>query len=192
MNIKAVNKCREQFSQLKKKDYLINPMSEVDLDIVKELREICKKLGEDAVCSILDDYKYLKDEQIHERLLERNMELTQEELNDIEGGDSPKKEKDIEYNRDFIRLNDQHFEVRYIFHWDKTKHWDETKLDYDFGIVLNKVPDSVTKIPIYGNTYIYFKNQKDRDDAYNEYTRMMEDRGDIDIKRVNWEDIKDE
>ena len=94
MNLKAINKSNELFEGLMDKEYLINPISKVDSNIIRELRELLKKLGCSGVTAILDDFKYLKDQEIEEALLDYNTNFKEKE---DRGGDRNEdiQEKDV-------------------------------------------------------------------------------------------------
>ena len=66
----------ERFSKLKKSEYLINPLSEIDAEIIGELSEILKKFNANETVAILKQYKELKDSEIRDMLLQLNMDLS--------------------------------------------------------------------------------------------------------------------
>lgn len=168
--LKSANK---RFEKIKERDYTIAPISLIDCEIIVELYELLKKFGARDVTQILKNYKYLKDEEIRDQLLQANMDLTKElsESENIEEENNPKKKLK------FIVLKNEAIRANYIFGF-KT----EIKYDQDDNflgrLILNPVDIDATTKPLYGN-HVIAVNDEDKFDNLVESLKTQLSRCDI-------------
>lgn len=150
------------------KDRLINPISEVDFNIIKEIREIFKKLKYNEIVAVLDGYKYYKDEEIYEKLLEWNTNYRPSSLkqNDI-------KDKRSGKGSVYVRINDWRFDINDIFSYDKYDTYISEENTFMYGIYLNETPLEAKQIPLYANKCVFFYSEEERDNVYDMFDTYL-------------------
>jgi len=184
----AVKRYRDKIPE----ENLISPISEGDAKVIKEIIEIFKKLNQDAVVQILKNWKYHKDSEVEESLLEVNTNIVrgvdkkgkedepiseeefQERLQFIEDKIRRKIEEEIR-KRPFIRFRDKDFNAWSIFSVDTG--YDIQEGSERFYICINKVDESVSKIPMYANTYFWFDREETRDLEVKKLRSLLESSG---------------
>ena len=155
---KFLKSAAERFSQLtKSKSYLINPLSEIDCEIIDEIKVILSKYEASEVIEILRNYKEYKDEEIRDDLLQWNIDHpsidSKSTYND--------EQSDTKSRKNFIRIQDDYINVNFIFGFRLIDHFVENEESYH--IMLNPTPDDVTKIPLYSNHCIEFSDFESRE-----------------------------
>lgn len=177
----AIERYKKLLPKDKKEGYLINPISEVDCEIIVELQELLKKHGNDEALSILREYKgQVKDSEIRDQLIQCNINTRDfsldeaydeigEEFDDEDEDDIKKLRKKIKElleiinnnKRKFVIIQGQRFVTNLIFSYKKD---DFSSIDKElYRLVINPVRDDLTKIPIYANTEFYFEDEEDCD-----------------------------
>lgn len=135
----------------RRNSYLISPICEEDASIIWELITALSRI-EDAtdIKVILEDWKYLKDSDIYESLLQWNL-------------DHPEGIEDNEENKDgrkFIQFEDELIELSLIKTVTKFNHYSYRKNEMDYRIVLNKdFPES----SFLNNCYFSYPTLDERD-----------------------------
>jgi len=182
---KFLNSASERFDKLKGRDFLINPISKADCEIVIELGQILKKVGLTEILQILDSYKELKDEEIRDRLLQWNIDnptwgikkLANKLANQIVGDEEDEETK--LFSPVYFKIKEFMFH-QYDFRGLKTfEKFDEAKADYVYGIILNPVPDSMPlkSVPPYANERVEFNTEEDRNVVLKGLSDFLKGRG---------------
>ena len=174
-----LKKAVETFDQIKGRDYLINPISELDAEIIIELTEIFKKLGKTDLVSILDTYKYKKDEEIRDDLLQWNID---------NGKLQDQKEQQSAIEEVFsipslwINIQDFNLNLADIFNYQKIEEWDDDYVRPVFGIIVNEIPENVTRnIPLYANRKFLFEYERERDEYYDLLDKYIKEKRNIEF-----------
>lgn len=156
-----------------KESFLINPLSEVDCEIIIELKELLIKAGNNQAINILKEYKgQVKDTEIRDQLIQCNIDTKNKELEDFIDFDDEefdikelKKrlivlQKELEDNkREFIVIDEDRIFAYLIFGYEKI---DKSTFDYEeFQLVLNPTRIDATKIPLYANKTFTFYNEEE-------------------------------
>ena len=137
--------------------YLINPISEVDCEIIIELSQLLKKAGFNKALAILKEYKgTVKDVEIRDQLLQCNIDTKPQKLSreaeefieDLTEG------KERNRDRKFIVIDEHRFSSDLIYGY---KIEDKTEGDSEqYDIVLNPCKDDATRLPLYANEAFTF------------------------------------
>lgn len=179
----------KRFTEIKKSDYLINPMSEIDCEIVVELSELFKKYGAVDVVEILKQYKCLKDEEIRDQLLQANMDFSLKEIEMGDKEDEKKKKKGLfkqlmelfDLFRNFLIIDEERIDTKFIFGYKKDFHIDEDFEEY--YIILNPLnTEGMKSLPFYTNHKFTFYNEQERDDMVDIIDNLLKDK---DVKFIN-------
>jgi hypothetical protein len=163
-----------------KEEYLINPVSEVDAEIIIEIIEAFKKLGRTDISSILDGWKYHKDKVIQEYMMQWNID------NPLQADDQENSDKnqhipsifDIK-PRPVIKIRDEMIDIGYVHHYNKIEEWVEKERMGMYGIILNETPSEAKRVPIYANKKIFFYNVEERDEVYDKVNTAYLEQDDI-------------
>jgi hypothetical protein len=159
---KFLKSASDRFEKIKEKDYLINPMSEVDCEIIVELGQILNKAGLKDVCDILKSYKENKDEDTRDDLLQWNIDNPTIKTGIGSLVDSVAKEMAEETKKKcpFLKIGEIRMKVYDLLGF---KLFEELKEDnYIYGIIINPVPEHTKQIPIYANEKIEWYSEEDR------------------------------
>lgn len=158
------------FNKLKDKDYLIHPISEVDCEIVIELSEIVKKLGLKDVVQILKNYKYQKDTEIRDQLLQVNMDMTSENYDKKEGDEKEKKSP----KRQILVIGDSMLMAKFIYGFRIEEDYDNNDR-FTGKIVVNPTKADITNPPIYANYEIVSHDEDDFEELKMDFeTKLIE------------------
>jgi hypothetical protein len=157
-----------------KESFLINPLSEVDCEIIIELKELLIKAGNNQAINILKEYKgQVKDTEIRDQLIQCNIDTKNKELEffDEYGDDEEVDVKELkkrikalqkaleDNKREFIVIQEDRIFAYLIFGYEKI---DKSTFDYEeFQLVLNPTRIDATKIPLYANkTFTFYDKEK--------------------------------
>lgn len=177
----AIERYKKLLPKNKQEGYLINPMSEVDCEIIVELQELLKKSGNNEAHSIMKEYKgQVKDSEIRDQLIQCNINTRDNDLfeaydnieEDFEDGEDniktlKKKVKELlevikNNKRKFLIIKSYRFVTNLIFSYKKD---DLSSIDKElYRLIINPVREDLTKIPIYANTEFYFDNEEECDE----------------------------
>jgi hypothetical protein len=116
----------------KRKKYLISPLCQEDAEIIWELIIALKRVGSDKadeIKSILEEWKYLKDVEIKNLLLQWNIDHP-------EGVSEDKKAEDE--GRKFVRFEDELIELNLIKSISKEDSYNFFSKKHEFKVVINK------------------------------------------------------
>jgi len=178
----AVRRYKEKFDT----ESLISPISEGDAKIIKEIIELFKKLKQDAVVQILKNWKFHKDLEVEEALLGVNTDLVresveskenlsdeefQERIKFIEEQIRNKLEEEIQ-KRPFINFRGKDFNVWNV--WSVDMGSDIQDSVEKFYICINKVDETVQKVPVLANTYFWFYDEEVRDKELKTLKNLLE------------------
>lgn len=160
----------ERFKKSKgKESYLINPISSIDAEIIIEIVEICKKLDRNDLSIILDGWKYNKDEQIRDDLLQWNIDNNMHVSDaSLEGEDKVPSVFDIQPKL-IMKIYDEVIDLTYIFHYNKIEEWIEDIGRFEYGIIFNEVGSDITRLPYFANKKIFFSDIEERDVYYDRF-----------------------
>ena len=180
-----------RFEKLKEKDYVISPISTVDSEIIVEIIELFNKCGRREVSTILKQYKYLKDEEIRDQLMQCNLDITAKNYEDNGDGEISElldtidelkgkldeRTKYIELGRDNIKAN-------LIFGFKTEEHL--TGEEVFLGkLILNPVDRGATKIPLYANHTIDCYNEEKFENLVESFKEQMKSAGVEFVKEEN-------
>lgn len=178
----AVRRYKEKFDT----ESLISPISEGDAKIIKEIIELFKKLKQDAVVQILKNWKFHKDLEVEEALLGVNTDLVresveskenlsdeefQERIKFIEEQIRNKLEEEIQ-KRPFINFRGKDFNVWNV--WSVDMGSDIQDSVEKFYICINKIDETVQKVPVLANTYFWFYDEEVRDKELKALKNLLE------------------
>lgn len=178
----AVRRYKEKFGS----ESLISPISEGDAKIIKEIIELFKKLKQDAVVQILKNWKFHKDLEVEEALLGVNTNLVresveskenlsdeefQERIKFIEEQIRNKLEEEIQ-KRPFINFRGKDFNVWNV--WSVDMGSDIQDSVEKFYICINKIDETVQKVPVLANTYFWFYDEEVRDKELKALKNLLE------------------
>lgn len=162
MSSKEIKAANERFEKLKgSNDFLINPISKIDSEIIIELTQILNKSGRDDVTEILKKYKFEKDETILDSLMQWNIDNPiGSEQN--EEGDLPKKE--LAFLPPLIHIGDIVMKSFQLTCYRLIDELDENSGDYYYGIILNPIPDGypIKSVPYFANEKVFFESEEKR------------------------------
>lgn len=115
----------------------INPISEIDAQIISQVMIVLDKYDNKVLKAILDNYKYLKDNDIHDLIEEWN-ENNPIIANTEEDG------SDNQFKRKFIDFESGTLEVWLVKSADKDDYYNFNKTRMEYRIVINKgFPENV-------------------------------------------------
>lgn len=115
----------------RRKKQLITPISELDAEIIWELIIILGKLEIYDIKSIVEHWKYLKDESIRDLLLEWNTDHP-------EGVESDDEKIAKKSRRKFIEFENSMIEVAPIKSLDRDDNYNYATNEMDYRIIINK------------------------------------------------------
>lgn len=116
-----------------KEEFKIHPISKVDAEIVWELMIALGKLGINDLKDILDNYKYWKDSEVRDLLLQWNIDHP-EGLMEEETTEESKKKK----IRKFMKFDENLADVWIIKTVDIQDRYNHVKNEMEYNIILNK------------------------------------------------------
>ncbi len=146
----------------RKKKRLIAPISEDDANIVWEIIIALGKIDDaETLKNILDDYKYMKDRDIYESLLQWNIEHP-EGFKETEGDEDKK-------GRKFIEFDDELVELALIKAVTRFNHYNFSKSLMEYRIILNKdFPESTMN-----NIYFSYATDELRDKKLKQLKKIL-------------------
>ena len=172
---KYLKAASERYKEGFKKQALINPMSEVDGEIITEITELLKKAGLKEAVAILGEYKFTKDTEIRDSLLELNTNYKQKLASKIvseiieDEEDFDDRELLLSFN-DFRNLNNKKY---LVLGFSKITIVDnETGTEYP-SIVLNECDELASKKPMYANHILSYGDIEERDEDFEMVASMF-------------------
>ena len=143
---KFLKSASERFDKIKGRDFLINPISEVDCEIIIELGQILFKAGLTDVTAVLKTYKELKDLDVRDALMQWNIDNPSlKKVTVIKQAEKDKQTEEIE-NQDLP----VYFQLQNILIHEQTlrgiklyERFDESREDYVYGIIINPMPEEI-------------------------------------------------
>ena len=155
---KYLKSASERFEKIRGKEHLINPISEIDCEIVIELGQILMKAGLKDVCEILKNYKYSKDKEVRDNLLQWNIDHPIlksgiANLVDKVAQDIVDEDKDAKKKCPFLKIGDLRLKVYDLLGFELYERMEEGSdfALYKYGILINPTPDHAKQIPAYSN-----------------------------------------
>lgn len=155
---KQLKSAVSRFDEIKKNDYLISPISQLDAEIFIELTQIISKFGGDNIVQILKEYKFKKDEEIRDDLLQWNIDNPNFKKDENIKSQEPQKKI-----WPFLRIQDRVIRAWDIGAWNEEEEIDENG-NFKFYIILNPLPEGydLKKVPKYSNERITFDSFENR------------------------------
>ena len=157
------------------KEFLINPISNVDAEVIVELSELLKKAGLSQVSAILKEYKFKKDVEIRDLLLDFNTNF-KERIHPIaklanKVATSPDSEiledEETEPEQRFIGFNDLRYttikKTLILGYRLLTLIDQDTDVEYS-SIIINECDVLATKKPMYDNLILSYEDEETRDE----------------------------
>jgi hypothetical protein len=147
----------------------------MDGEIITELYELFKKADQKEVVEVLKQYKFLKDEEIRDQLMECNLNFKKSEVDVDENGKQPpsmqklldtiKKLKDLLAKKtEFIVLNGERIAAYTLYGYRSEREYD-TDVVFKGRLILNPCDIIATKVPLYANHTFEFFDEKELDDT---------------------------
>lgn len=192
---KYLKSASENFEKIKPKDYLISPISSTDGEIITEIIELFKKCNQTGVVEILKQYKFLKDEEIREQLLECNTNFNRKELDksikeyqdllDDEEGDPfiENLKKIADSKIEFVIINEERIQASVIFGYRISTRYDLND-NFEGYLTLNPCDKNATKVPLYANHTFTFYDEEELNETIELLDKQLEK---ANIKFVNKE-----
>ena len=167
----------DRFNKIKEKEYLINPISEVDCEIFVELGQILKKAGLTAVLEIMKSYKELKDEEVRDQLLQFNIDYKGNGLNTLKNAvqEAVESVQDEFKYTPIIIIGDIQLKLNYIHGLQIGSRLDIGTGEYIWWIKINPVPDDVKSVPYFANHVIEFYDEENRNEVLNKLRAAFEE-----------------
>jgi hypothetical protein len=162
----------ERYLAFKQKEFKINPISSVDAEIIVELSEIIKKLDKPNIKSILDQWKYLSDEEVRDMLMQANLDLAAcksdgDLENPLKNTFKPRKIK-------FLRFMGKRLVVDFIIMISTKEGLNITTRNYEYKIIINEDVAVGAKMGALENIEFIFFNEESRDIALVELDTLLE------------------
>lgn len=150
----AVTRYKEMLYNSDSKASLINPISEVDANVIEALTAIFQKVGLKQVFEILKNFKGVKDIDILDSLKE--VMSSKIEVEPPENRRSPT----------FFIINSERIFYSNIFGYEPCERdandSQSEEVNKVYGIRLNPTPESVKRVPLYANHVIELSSLEDR------------------------------
>ncbi len=173
----------KRFNDKFKKEFLINPISSIDAEILTEIKQVIKKAGLNEVNAILDEYKFKKDEEIRDDLLQWNIDNPKigKSVGELVDGVIKEFSEDFEEKSIFppiLTIGSINVRVNDIINWRKFEELGEDD-EYIFGILINEIPENadVKNVPIYCNERIVFYSEEERNNVIENLIQFMRSNG---------------
>ncbi len=181
----------KKYTKLSDKEVLIHPISEIDGEIITEIYEILKKTGINNVADILKEYKYLKDEEIRDKLLQVNIDNATSlttlspdiDFTALEGMVIEGVQKYIEESKVlFIDFESKILKIKFL---NSAEAYDSSyfnqntgNTEYRYQIIVNK-ETSESSTTFYSNLTFSYDLEEDRDNKLLEFKQLLIDSGDV-------------
>ena len=156
----------KRYSQKFKEEFLINPISTLDAEIITELEEILKKGKLLGAAEIMKRYKYDKDSDIRDELLQLNMELSSKVAEKATKDAGLEEEPEEKKREPFFLFNDyMGFTIKRNLILGFRAIWFDTKEEGEvYSILLNETPDGTKNLPMYSNFVLSYEDEESRDE----------------------------
>lgn len=145
------NHLKEAVLAYKLKESDIAPISQMDAEIIYELRIICGKIKQDELKQIIDEWKHIPDDEVLNFLLQWNL-------------DHPEIiEKEAPKDKDFILLSELSLDIKFLCSVGKKERFDYQKGKNFYSIVINEFVSEHTP---YYNLEVKYENKAERDKEF--------------------------
>lgn len=163
----------ERYQAFKPKEFKINPISTVDAEIIVEISEILKKLGKPNIKSIVDQWKYLSDEDIRDSLMEVNIELGR---HDEEEDLSNTLKKMFEQRKTkFLRFMGRRLQLDFVTMISTKEGLNITTRNYEYKIIINEdIAVGAKNMGALKDIEFIFQTEEERDIALAELDALLE------------------
>ena len=166
----AIERYKDLLPSNKKGGYLINPISEVDAEIINEIKVILDKLGVCEVSEILKNYKEFKDLDIYESLLQWNIDNPK-----LKFSNNSQDQESSTIGVAYIKIKNI---VMFQYEFRCYELFEEIEDDdVKYKMILNPTPPEASKVPIFANYIVTFDDEDDRSDTINRLILFLEERG---------------
>lgn len=164
---------------------LISPISKYDAEVMVEIIELFKKCGKNGIVEVLNSYKFRKDSEVVEMLMECNLNFGEPKESD-ELEELVTLDKKIIRSRDFVKIQDERIWIKMINSWGREERYCERKKDVVYSIVLNRVEKDlqVSKLPVYSNHKFDYDCIDKRDDEFSRLDAALLSSGLVNIFEV--------
>ncbi len=170
----------ESFEKLKVGKKLINPISGIDAEIVFETINYLKKINQFQLWTILESWKYLKDEEIRDQLLQLNIDTVQkptfkDKLGElVDSVDEVIEEK--KWKKPFVKLKNRTIELERVSDIKSYNEWNTISSKEKYFILINEA-EKCTGLCV--NILVEYDKIKERDKDFKLIHEWMEQSGDI-------------
>ena len=127
---------------------LIHPISEMDALIITEIISLLKDSGLQGTATLLNQYKYLKDEEIYNKLLDIHaQELidADEDVDDVKAKGKRRGSLDLLFVRNWIYFKDYRIDVGHVYCYEKHDEYKVASGKMIYQIILNPL-DQTTAV----------------------------------------------
>jgi hypothetical protein len=151
---------------------LIHPLSRADAEIITELISFLKDIEQHEMVAVLNQYKFLKDEEIYHRLLDIHTKLIIErddETDDDEGGLKPKSKKPAKdilaamFSRPWIYFKDYRLDLGTVRCYEKYDDYKVGEGVIDYQIIINRLPETTAARNVWSHKVISYDDLERRD-----------------------------
>ena len=163
----------ERYLAFKQKEFKINPISSVDAEIIVELSEIIKKLDKPNIKSIIDQWKYLSDEEVRDMLMQANLDLAACKSD----GDSenPLKKMFEPLKTKFLRFMGRRLQIDFITIISTKEGYNISTRNYEYKIIINEdVAVGAKNMGALKDIEFIFFDEESRDIALIELDTLLE------------------
>lgn len=176
----AIERYKKLLSDHKNDGFLINPISEIDLEIIRELCIIIGKLGSSEVVQIMKSYKEYKDEEIRDTLLQWNIDYHKKKTKVSADEEQPVDSE--EPLPAYLKIQGLIFHIYDFVGMEEIEYYDEEQETMVYQLRINPTPEDAKKVPIYANRIVTFDSEQDRQDLINSLESLFLELGRIIVK----------
>lgn len=152
------------------KGYLIHPISAIDAQIIVEIVELFKKLNFVAAVDIMKSYKYRKDEEVLDLLMDLNSKVGKPKS----GTEVESQEAGGPLFTRYLKTCGRRIDLYLVISYDSLDVPVQNESLIKYCIQLNPTPENAKSIPFYANNLLVYDNQEERDQVIEALDKYME------------------
>jgi hypothetical protein len=152
---------------------LIHPICAEDARIISKLIEITKELGLKELITILNQYKFLKDTEIYNALLDfhTKVALDKEASSEEEGSKVPSKKRSggglgFLFTRNWIYFKDFRIDLFHIECYEKRDEYKVATTSMIYQIIINPLTETTAPRNVTTNKIISYTDMEQRDQDF--------------------------
>ena len=145
---------------------LIHPISNVDALIVTEIIALLKDTGLQGVATLLNQYKYLKDEELYNKLLDIHSQQlinADEDVDDVKTKNKRKGSVELMFVRNWIYFKDFRIDVIDIRSYEKHDEYKVAGAEMIYQIIFNQLEQTTAVRNVTTHKVVNYSNMERRD-----------------------------